>query len=73
MWGVRMRIQPHRGWQMWIGLNHFDSNLPTGFPFSLEVKDWLMGEEGPGLKVQMGTDGVSHKMQQVLITCSWKK
>lgn len=32
-----------------------------------------MGEEGPGLKVQMGTDGVSHKMQQVLITCSWKK
>lgn len=64
---------------MWIRLNHFDSNLPKEFPFkrrtkignfSLEIKDWLMCEEGPGLKVQMGTDGVSHKIQQVLIVCS---
>lgn len=50
------------GWQMWIWLNNFYSNLPKEFPFkwrtnignfSLKIKklaQYYVCEEGPGMK-----------------------
>lgn len=72
------------GWQMWIWLNNFYSNLPKEFPFkwrtnignfSLKIKNWLSAmcvRKGLGWRLEAGTDadGLIHKIHQVLIISS---